>query len=90
MLFVQLRIASEVKPLRIFYTFQRRDNRANDEEETHHNWPMAGLRTDAALTKKNYHHRFVFSKATGHCDKRVFEQTLADTLVWIWRGYHAE
>ena len=32
-------------------------------------------------------HRYVFSRATGHCDKRVFEQTLADTLVWVWRGY---
>ena len=21
---------------------------------------------------------------------KVFEQTLADTLVWMWRGYHAE
>ena len=33
---------------------------------------------------------FVFSQATGHCDGHVFNQTLADTLVWIWRGYHAE
>ncbi|MEQ1749047.1 MAG: alpha/beta hydrolase-fold protein [Prosthecobacter sp.] len=77
---------SEVKPLRIFTHVSEKDNRANDAEETYHNWVMAGLRTDAALEKKGYHHRFVFSKNTGHCDKRVFEQTLADTLVWIWRG----
>ena len=51
---------------------------------------MAGQRTSAALTAKGYHHRFVFSKATGHCDGKVFNQTLADTLVWVWRGYHAE
>lgn len=81
---------SEVKPLRIFTHVSEKDNRANDPEETYHNWVMAGLRTDAALEAKGYHHRFVFSKNTGHCDKRVFEQTLADTLVWIWRGYHAE
>ncbi len=81
---------SELKPLRIFTHVSEKDNRANDPEETHHNWVMAGLRTDAALTKKGYHHRFVFSKGTGHCDKRVFELTLADTLVWIWRGYQAE
>ncbi len=80
---------SEVKPLRIFTHVSEKDNRANDPEETNHNWVMAGLRTEAALAVKGYHHRFVFSKATGHCDKRVFEQTLADTLVWIWRGYHA-
>jgi hypothetical protein len=51
---------------------------------------MAGERTADALKAKGYHHRFVFSKASNHCDRRVFEQTLADTLVWTWRGYHAE
>lgn len=81
---------SDVKPLRIFTHVSEKDLRANDLEETNHNWVMAGLRTDAALEKKGYHHRFVFSKNTGHCDKRVFEQTLADTLVWVWRGYRAE
>ncbi|MGZ8900067.1 MAG: hypothetical protein ACXW3Z_08225, partial [Limisphaerales bacterium] len=24
------------------------------------------------------------------CDRRVFEHTLADTLVWTWRGYRPE
>lgn len=81
---------SEVKPLRIFTHVSAKDLRNNDPEETNHNWVMAGLRTDVALEKKGYHHRFVFSENTGHCDKRVFEQTLADTLVWLWRGYHAE
>lgn len=81
---------SEVKPLRIFTHVSENDNRSNDPEETYHNWVMAGLRTEVALAKKGYAHRFVLSKATGHCDKRVFEQTLADTLVWIWRGYRGE
>ena len=78
------------KPLRIFTHVSENDLRAKDSEETYHNWVMAGERTAAALKAKGYHHRYVFSKATGHCDKRVFEETLADTLVWIWRGYHAE
>jgi enterochelin esterase-like enzyme len=81
---------SEVKPLRIFTHVSENDLRANDPEESHHNWVMAGRRTSAALTAKGYHHRFVFSQATGHCDGKVFNQTLADTLVWVWRGYHAE
>jgi len=81
---------SEVKPLRIFTHVSENDNRANDPEETYHNWVMAGLRTEVALAKKGYHHRFILSKASGHCDKRVFEQTLADTLVWLWRGYRGE
>ena len=48
---------------------------------------MAGKRTAAALKAKGYDYRFVFSLKTRHCDGKVFEQTLADTLVWIWRGY---
>jgi enterochelin esterase family protein len=79
---------SEKKPLRIFTHVSENDNRPNDPEETYHNWVMAGKRTDAALTAKGYDHRFVFSLATRHCDGRVFQLTLADTLVWVWRGYH--
>lgn len=75
------------KPLRIFTHVSDKDNRANDPEETYHNWVMAGRRTEAALAAKGYNHRFVYSLGSGHCDHRVFEQTLADTLVWTWRGY---
>src|SRR5436190_331977 len=81
---------SEKKPLRIFTHVSENDNRPNDAEETHHNWVMAGKRTEAALKAKGYPHRYVFSLATNHCDRKVFEQTLADTLVWTWRGYHAD
>jgi len=78
---------SEKKPLRIFTHVSENDLRPNDPEETHHNWVMANKRTADALKAKGYHYRFVFSQGTRHCDRRVFEQTLADTLVWMWRGY---
>jgi enterochelin esterase-like enzyme len=81
---------SEKKPLRIFTHVSENDLRPDDPESTHHNWVMAGHRTDAALAAKGYNHRFVFSLASRHCDGRVYEQTLADTLVWIWHGYHAD
>lgn len=81
---------SEQKPLRIFTHVSENDLRAKDPEETYHNWVMAGQRMSAALKAKGYHQRFVFSKDTKHCDGKVFNQTLADTLVWLWRGYHAE
>ena len=80
----------EKKPLRIFTHVSENDLRNKDPESTQHNWVMAGQRTAAALQAKGYHNRFVFSKATGHCDGRVFNLTLADTLVWVWQGYHAE
>jgi iron(III)-enterobactin esterase len=80
----------EKKPLRIFTHVSENDLRPNDPEGTYHNWVMAGKRTADALKAKGYHYRFIFSLKTNHCDRRVFEQTLADTLVWIWRGYKAE
>ncbi|HUR47139.1 MAG TPA: alpha/beta hydrolase-fold protein [Candidatus Saccharimonadales bacterium] len=81
---------SEKKPLRIFTHVSENDLRNKDPESTQHNWVMAGKRTSEALQAKGYDHRFVFSLGTGHCDGRVFRQTLADTLVWVWRGYHDE
>lgn len=81
---------TEKKPLRIFTHVSEKDIRPTDAEETHHNWVMANQRTAAALKAKGYDYRFVFSKATGHCDGKVFNATLADTLVWAWKGYKAE
>lgn len=81
---------SEQKPLRIFTHVSENDNRANDPEETYHNWVMANERTAAALKAKGYDYRYVFSHATRHCDKKVFEQTLADTLIWAWQDYETE
>jgi enterochelin esterase-like enzyme len=81
---------TDKKPLRIFTHVSEKDIRPNDPEETHHNWVMANQRTAAALKAKGYDYRYIFSKASGHCDRNVFETTLADTLVWMWRGYKAE
>jgi len=81
---------SEKKPLRIFMHVSENDLRANDPEETNHNWVMANERTAKVLEAKGYDYRYIFSRATGHCDSRVFEQTIANTLLWIWEGYSSE
>jgi len=73
------------KPLRIFTHVSEHDNGAELPESSHHNWVLANERTAAALKEKGYDYRFVFSRASGHCDRKVFEATLADTLVWAWR-----
>ena len=41
----------------------------------------------AALMGKGYHYRFVTAADAGHIDMRVLDQTLTDTLLWVWRGY---
>jgi enterochelin esterase-like enzyme len=81
---------SPKKPLRIFLHASENDNGAGSDEADHHDWVLANQRTAAALKAKDYHYRFVFSKATGHCDGKVFDLTLADTLSWVWRGYEAK
>jgi len=81
---------TEKKPLRIFVHVAENDVRVNDPEETHFNFIMANKRTAAALASKGYDYRYVFSKQSKHCDKSVFEHTLADTLVWMWHGYGNE
>lgn len=81
---------SEKKPLRIFTHVSEQDLGANRGEGSYHNWVRANERTAAALKAKGYNYRYVFSRDSRHCDRRVFEHTLADTLVWMWRGYHGE
>ncbi len=78
---------SEKKPLRIFTHVAENDLRAGDREDTYHNWVMANERTAAALKSKGYDYRYVFSRQSKHCDGRVFQHTLADTLVWMWQDY---
>jgi enterochelin esterase family protein len=75
------------KELRIFLNVNESDLRSTDAESTHHNWVMANQRTAAALKDKGYHYRFVFGRGRGHCDGGVRSATLADALIWIWRGY---
>jgi enterochelin esterase-like enzyme len=77
------------KPLRVFLNVNENDNGSDRDEASHHNWVMANQRTAAALKDKAYHYRFVFAKGLGHCAGEVVNQTLADTLMWAWRGYPA-
>jgi enterochelin esterase-like enzyme len=81
---------SEKKPLRIFTHVSENDNGAKRPEESYHNWVMANERTAAALKAKGYDYRYVYSLGAGHTDPKVFSHTLADTLMWMWRGYHPE
>ncbi|MET0283757.1 MAG: alpha/beta hydrolase-fold protein [Polyangiales bacterium] len=76
--------------LRIFMHVSEMDNGFSAPESGHHNWVLANQRTAAALKDKGYHYRFVTAKSAGHCDGKVFDATLAETLAWTWRGYPTE
>jgi putative esterase len=78
---------SDPKPLRLFINANDRDNGYNAPESGHHNWVLANQRTAAALKSRGYHYRYVAGENAGHCDGNVQNATLADALVWVWRGY---
>ena len=39
------------------------------------------------LAAKGYRYQFVFSKNSGHTDRMVKQQTLANALEYVWKGY---
>lgn len=75
------------KPLRIFIHVSENDLRSDAPPETHHNWVLANERMVNALASKGYDYQFLYSLNSGHCDSKVFEHTLAETLLWIWGDY---
>lgn len=75
------------KPLRVFIHASENDVGSAEPPDGGRNWVVANERTHDDLAAKGYHHRFVYSLASGHCDGKVFDATLAQTLSWVWRGY---
>lgn len=76
------------KPLRIFLEVGENDlNLDKSFGDGMHDWVAANKATAKALAGRGYHHRFLFAKGASHCDGRVIEQTLPETLSWLWRGY---
>ena len=71
------------KMLRVFINANQNDLNNGDR----HGWLMANQKTAAALKAKGFHYRFVEGMGVGHCDGQVQSATLADALIWVWRGY---
>jgi iron(III)-enterobactin esterase len=84
---LQLVLNTPVKPLRVFLNVNEFDNGYDQPESGYHNWVIANQRMTDELGMQGYHRRFVLAKTLGHCDARAWQATLADTLVWLWRGY---
>jgi hypothetical protein len=75
------------KPLRVFVNANEMDNGYDAPASGYHNWLLANQRMAAALSAQDYAYRFVEGLGAGHCDAQVQNQTMADTLVWVWSGY---
>jgi enterochelin esterase-like enzyme len=61
--------------------------------DRNHSWSDAGNRTAAALRAASYEYQHVYALGQHHCaisddpHNNIWSQTVADTLVWLWRGY---
>lgn len=73
---------SDPKPLRVYLEVGEHD--INHEVNPRQNWPVANKQMAAALKAKGYHYHFDFALNAKHVDRRVVNQTLPETLVWLW------
>lgn len=76
------------RPIRIWMHVGDRDLlNPNVMRDGMHDWVEANHRMAAALQNRGYHYQYVYALDSGHCDRRVREQTLPQALEWVWRGY---
>ncbi len=76
------------KPIRIWMHVGDRDlYNPNVMRDDMHDWVEANHRMAKVLKDKGYDYQYVYALDSGHCDKKVREQTLPQALEWVWRGY---
>jgi iron(III)-enterobactin esterase len=84
----QLIPTSSKKSIRLWMEVGDRDLlNPNAMRDNMHDWVLANERMAKVLEAKGYHYQFVFAKNAGHTDRSVKEQTLAEALQYVWRGY---
>ena len=77
------------KPIRIWMHVGDRDlYNPNAMRDGMHDWVVANHRMAAALKTKGYAYQYVYALDSGHCERKVREQTLPEALEWVWRGAH--
>jgi iron(III)-enterobactin esterase len=75
------------KPIRIWMHVGDRDLlNPNVMRDDMHDWVQANHRMAAVLKAKGYHYQYVYALDSGHCDRKVRDQTLAQALEWVWRN----
>jgi enterochelin esterase-like enzyme len=81
--------ASKKKPIRIWMHVGDRDlYNPNVMRDDMHDWVVANHRMAKVFKDKGYEYQYSYALDSGHCDKKVREQTLPQALEYVWRGYH--
>jgi enterochelin esterase-like enzyme len=77
------------KPIRIWMHVGDRDlYNPNAMRDEMHDWVAANHRMAAVLKTKGYAYQYVYALDSGHCERKVREQTMPEALEWVWRGAH--
>jgi enterochelin esterase family protein len=77
---------SPAKPIRIWMHVGDRDLlNPNVMRDDMHDWVEANHRMAAVLKAKGYRYQYVYALESGHCDRKVRDQTLPQALEWVWR-----
>lgn len=79
--------AGPVLPLRVALEVGENDLNWNTASDTHRDWQAANRAMASALSARGYHYRFVYALGADHIDFGVLQQTLPETLAWLWEGY---
>jgi iron(III)-enterobactin esterase len=82
--------SSPAKPLRVALSASEYDIDMNTDTEQMRNWVAANEAMAAALAAKGYEYRYVYAEGADHVDFGVLEQTLPETLRWLWQGYPSQ
>jgi len=78
---------TEKKPLRMWLQVSENDNGSKTPAESRRNWVIANSRLAKVLKEKRYAYQFVYSKAAGHTQRKVINNTLPQALEYVWHDY---
>jgi enterochelin esterase-like enzyme len=75
------------KPLHVWIHASQNDNGNATASSAFRNWVIANKHMAEAMKAKGYDYQFVFAKNAGHTDGKVINQTIAQALEFVWKGY---
>jgi enterochelin esterase-like enzyme len=76
------------KPIRLWMHVGDRDLlNPNMLRDDMHDWVDANNRMAKVLKEKGYHYQYVYALNSGHGDRTVKAQTIAQALEWLWKDY---
>jgi enterochelin esterase-like enzyme len=77
--------ATTNEPIRMWLESAQNDNQVGGG--LYHDFRLASQRMAASFKAKGYHYHYDYAQNAGHDDGKVIAQTLAQAILWVWRGY---